>query len=419
MPSNTDSRLTSMLVVCCAVFLSFAFTLVRAAAAAEQAGRLVGQLAGPVKVVMFSPNGSRVATFAYGEGQVWDAKTLMPVHGRLALRAFGGSAAFSPDGKRLITGHYEPRAVVWDVDSGKELLTLRHDKGPPKPVATEGNVDSVSAVAYSPDGGKIATGGDDRTARLWNASSGKELRVLRHEASVRFVAFSPDGTRVVTLTSGFLSDIDHMRPATVRLWDVETGRELWRKAAADSWTDRVSFRPDGKRVAASLESYRDERPDGVPNYRFAGERVFVWDAASGEERLTIEPPKDVGPQVKVAFAADGKRLVVAGQTGAVLLDATTGAAASPTFDAGWHCRAILSPGGRLLLTSGEWGHAALWDAVTGERPLDLGAGKVRKEDEEVNDRPAIALSPDGNRIAVGYPLENYTTVRELTFDPNK
>jgi WD40 repeat protein len=256
-------------------------------------------------------------------------------------------------------------------------------------------------------------------ARLWDATSGRELRVLRHEASVRFVAFSPDGAQVATLTSGFLSNVDHMRSATVRLWDVETGRELWRKAAAHSWTDRVSFSPDGKSVAASLVSYRDERPEGAPDYRFAGERVFVWDAARGEERLTIEPPKNVGTQVRVAFSRDGKRLVVASHTGAVLLDATSGKPASPTLDAGWHCRAILSPDGKLILTAGEWGHAALWDAVTGERLLDLGTAKVRKEDEEVNDMPAVAFSPDGRRIAVGYPLEGYTSVREIALDPNK
>jgi WD40 repeat protein len=100
------------------------------------------------------------------------------------------------------------------------------------------------------------TGGDDRTARLWDASTGKELRVLQHEGTVWFVAFSPDDTRVATVTYGFMQKTDFMRPTAVRVWDTGNGRELWRKTAAQFSRGGVSFSSDGKRLAGTLLLHR-------------------------------------------------------------------------------------------------------------------------------------------------------------------
>jgi WD40 repeat protein len=106
--------------------------------------------------------------------------------------------AFSPDGKTVLTGSTDGTARLWSASSGKELTPpLRH----------QGPVRAVSAVAFSPDGKAVLTGSLDGTARLWSASSGKELTgPLRHQGPVWAVAFSPDGKAV--LTAG----------GTARLW---------------------------------------------------------------------------------------------------------------------------------------------------------------------------------------------------------
>jgi WD40 repeat protein len=76
---------------------------------------------------------------------------------------------------------------VWDAASGQELLTLF------------GHTDTVSGVAFSPDGTRLATTSWDKTVKVWNVASGQELLTLSgHTERVKRIAFSPDGTRLVT-----------------------------------------------------------------------------------------------------------------------------------------------------------------------------------------------------------------------------
>jgi hypothetical protein len=97
------------------------------------------------------------------------------------------SAAYSPDGARIVTASDDQTARVWDAASGTELLSLR------------GHSDRVLSAAYSPDEARIVTASDDRTARVWDAASGEELLSLRgHTNRVNSAAYSPDGARIVT-----------------------------------------------------------------------------------------------------------------------------------------------------------------------------------------------------------------------------
>ena len=97
------------------------------------------------------------------------------------------SVAFSPDGKRIITGSNDRTSKVWDAETGKDTLTLK------------GHTSTVYSVAFSPDGKKILTGSYDKTAKVWDAETGKETLTLKgHTDGVTSVAFSPDGKRIIT-----------------------------------------------------------------------------------------------------------------------------------------------------------------------------------------------------------------------------
>jgi DNA-binding beta-propeller fold protein YncE len=115
------------------------------------------------------------------------------------------SVAYSPDGAHIVSGSRDRTVRVWDAQTGKELAVLK------------GHSNEVNSVAFSPDGAHIASGSFDKTVRVWDAQTGKELAVLEgHSDWVSSVAFSPDGAHIVSASSD----------ETVRVWDAQTGKEL-------------------------------------------------------------------------------------------------------------------------------------------------------------------------------------------------
>ena len=134
----------------------------------------------------------------------WDVATREKAH---VLDAQGGTVAalaFSPDGATMATGGMDKMVRLWEISSGEVKKTL------------EGHEDWVVSIAFSPDGTMLATGSTDHTARLWDIQSGEPLAsVVADTESVRSLAFSPDGGRLVTIG----------REGSPKLWDITTLRE--------------------------------------------------------------------------------------------------------------------------------------------------------------------------------------------------
>jgi len=263
------------------------------------------------------------------------------------------SAAFSPDGTRIVTASVDKTARLWDAATGKQIAVLR------------GHDDWVRAAAFSSDGSRIVTASNDKTARLWDAGTGKQIAVLRgHDDWVSSAAFSPDGARIVT------SSFDK----TGRLWDTATGQEIAVLRGHDNAVLRAVFSPDGTRVAtASLDK-----------------TGRLWDAATGALIAILSGHED--GVWSAAFSPDGTRVVTASNDKtARLWDAATGAeiAVLRGHD-GEVYSAAYSPDGTRVVTASLDKTAGLWNAATGKEIAVL-----RGHDGLIS---SAAFSSDGTRI---------------------
>jgi len=253
-----------------------------------------------------------------------------------------GPVAVSPDGTRLVYLRADGewfRLLVFDASSGKRTAVCAGHQG------------DIWGYTFSPDGTRLVSAGEDRTARLWDPATGALLATCRgHESKVLAAAFSADGARLVTASSD----------GTVRQWDAGTGREV--EPAYDRHSGEVAavaYSPDGRWVASA----------GTDR------TVRVWRAAGRQDVAILNG--HTGAVIGVAFDRGGRRLASLSSIprpgwwtgdGTVRVWDVDPQATLPVLRG--HARAIypvaFSPDGRWI-ASGDWeDKLRLWDAATGE-----------------------------------------------------
>src|SRR5215813_7996507 len=248
---------------------------------------------------------------------VWDVTT-----GRVLRRLIGNvnpvrAVAFSPDGRFILTGtghadeHYDARIKkektlrLWDVSTGKDVNRFIS-------AAT-----AMSSVQFSPDGRLVLTVSEDGAAMLWNAATGTMIgRLFEHGAGpVSAATFSPDGRFVLTGEGYSDADCCTREHFTVRLWSVVT-RAVVQRFSSKQAVGSLSFSPDGHFFLSSGEGPRNADHWGD------NAEVHLWNLKTREERKF----KAVAP---VTFSPDSKYILSGGDPqkaaeGAALLEVNSG-----------------------------------------------------------------------------------------------
>ena len=278
---------------------------------------------------------------------------------------------YSRNGKMIVSaGGTSLR--LWDASTGREIRTFADVK------------DAIFSVTFSPDDKFVLTGCANHKAILWDVETGKAIKSFignTKDDLLDSVAFSPDGRTV--LTSG--SD------KIIRLWDIASGQEILKFTGHTAWVNSVSFSPDGKYVvsgswdgkiklwdvstATEVGPFKENKP--AADYQAARENARF---AGGRGRGGAARPAPAAPAAPVAADAPPAVVVRMAEKMALNLRAFDNRISTVIF----------SPDGKYLL-SGNWGSAiSLWDVSTAQKIKTFSGHKGR-----IN---ALAFSSDGGRI---------------------
>ncbi|MGA9159268.1 MAG: BTAD domain-containing putative transcriptional regulator [Actinomycetota bacterium] len=418
-------------------------------------GRVVKTLGidGPIDTA-FSPDGKRLAVASFWQdGAVFDLETgeeAFELNGTTnSIVVVHGGVSWSPDG-RFIAATRSDGAGVWDAGTGRLRFSLFGHSG------------LVLSAAWSPDSSRLVTGGIDGTARVWGIGVGgvQELWSLSTQetrSGIVGVAFSPDGTRVMTGDAGITA---------VKIWDLGPNADAeWANLPAAGIP--AEFMPDGREVVASSGWRRvgvwdlqtgqilrtigplpfdvgfhvgviygsfDVSPDGGSIaaggsglFDLGGEVVGAWDLATGEELFRISHRWDVND---VAFSPDGEHLVTAGWDGEAKVVDRAGRvirvlsderwslfAARFSPDGRWVATAARIPEGRYRLTIWDWERGVVVRTISADAsPVDFDPSGSRIATAGQSGGAEIWDVDSGTRLAV--LAGNSGGINDVTFSPD-
>lgn len=320
----------------------------------------------------YSPDGILLAAPDSNQVKIYD-----PNSGKILLTFAGHQAdvtavTFNRDGKRIATGSGNGTAMIWDV------------KNDPSPVEITGDLAAIEGLTFSPDGRRLITASEDGMLKVWDTSNGDFVRDLwKSTGVIDSVTFSPDG-KLLAFTDGSLH-VWRLEPNSLEAEAESPSQEILNIPNAAF----ARFSPDGNRLAA-----------------VSGNKIKVWDTATGRELLTLSG--HTGWIMGLDFSPDGRQLASTSLDGTLRVWSLAPGQETVTVSSpvtGYGTRVVYNPNGKEFATNGGDGTAILWNAETGEQRMILAGHHL----EVIN----VAFSPDSSRFATG-SLDESTIVWDLT-----
>jgi WD40 repeat protein len=322
------------------------------------------------------------------EDQFWDLKTGVMsaslgghARGNYPVQVWG--LAFAPDGKTLASIGNDPQVRVWHVKTGLTALTVPIDFN---------SAHRVQQVAYSPDSKMLAVG-EHSAVRLYDAATGKPGLVLEgHTSDINALAFSPDGKRIASLSGRQVARVidREAEPGEIIVWDLQTkAKHVIKPYKQGGYA--VAWSPDGSQLATGgiVAGADDKLKEGE-----SVEALFVWDAKTGKLLRKIDT--DQAGTALLAFNPDGKTIAHGGSQ-IRIVDRDTGKEVR-LLRAGGNAMAFRKDGKLLAVAGGSGGFNSpnpgfiqLWDPHNGQRVAHQQGHQM-----QIN---AVVFHPDGNAIA--------------------
>jgi len=355
----------------------------------------------PVMCAEFAPDATGIISAALFDTFFWNAETRQADGEPVKHDAIPQSFALSPAGDKL--------AIALGDSTGRIFsLPDRTPLGVPLPHRSD-----ITEVRFSANGQVLLTSSNDRTAMLWDASSGGRLvEPMRHEKPVIAAAFNPAQDAILTVSGGL------GKPAQLDRWSLQRPTPPRASLNHGARVLAFNFSPDGRRVVAGSVDGRATvwdalkpavigaplahenelaacvfSPDGTTIATAAGPLAILWEAGTG--RAKVAPLKHDGAVTAVSFSPDGRQLLTASldKTARLWKSSDGSPAGAPLRHEDGVVAAEFSPVGGRLLTGSNDGTARLWNADTGQslaEPLRHGGAVT-----------VAHFSPNGRRIVTG------------------
>ena len=262
---------------------------------------------------------------------------------------------YSPDGMVIASASEDNKIRIWDAKSGKTIKIL------------SGHTSAVNSISFSPSGKIIASGSSDSTVRLWNSESGALIRTINTQATIiSSLAFSPDGMSIAVAT------YDN----SIQIWNVQSGESINLLMGHSDFVNSVVFSPKGEVLASGSSD----------------KTVRLWDVRSGKTIVVLS--EHSSSIYSLAYSPDGKALVAGSSTSLRIWD-TKSLKLINKYSHNSSGSIAYSPDGKFVAASSPE-EIKLWHADTGKIMTTITTNRG-----DGNYSRALAYSPNGKSIAFG------------------